>query len=115
MKKICNTRMMKELEAMAGSHGISPLILMENASIGVVNCIKKLMEVKNRKILVVCGRGNNGGDGMAVARHLKNSGADVSVILVDDDKKFSGETEVNFNILKNIGIQIILSSENIEK
>ncbi len=115
MKKIYNTKMMRELELKAGSLGISPLILMENASIGVVNCLKKLKDVKNKKILVICGRGNNGGDGMAVVRHLKNSGAVVNMVLIDDDKKFSIETEINFNILKNMGIQIVLTSEREEK
>jgi NAD(P)H-hydrate epimerase len=103
--------MVREMEIKADSLGISPLILMENASIGVVNRLKKRFDVKDKKILVVCGRGNNGGDGMAVARHLRNSGAIVNVIVVDGDKAFSKETETNFKILKNLGIPIFLSSE----
>lgn len=115
MKKVCNTLQMKELEKKAESMGIIPLLLMENASLAVANYLKKITDIKNKKILVVCGRGNNGGDGMAVARHLYNSGADVNVLLVDGNKNFSKETEANFNILKNLGIKITLTSETMEK
>lgn len=115
MKKVCNTIQIRDLEKRAESYGISSMLLMENASIGITNYLKKITDVKNKRVLVVCGRGNNGGDGMAVARHLRNSGANVVVLLVDGDKNFSKETETNFSILKNLGINFVYTSENIGK
>lgn len=112
MIKVCNTEQIKTYEKMAENIGITPLILMENAAIGVVSVIKKFFDVKCKEIVVCCGRGNNGGDGLAVARHLKNGGAKVTVIMVEDNnKKLSKETETNFSIIKGMGLNIICFKE----
>ncbi|MCX7770566.1 MAG: NAD(P)H-hydrate dehydratase [Proteobacteria bacterium] len=114
MRKVCSSSQMRELEKRAEKIGIPPLILMENAAIGVANYLKEIIDVADKKILVLSGRGNNGGDGMAVARHLKNSSADVSVVIVDGEKSFSSESDINFKILNNMGIPIFLVRNNLE-
>lgn len=82
---------------------IPGLILMENAGRGVVEAIKlKYGSVCGKKILIVCGKGNNGGDGFVVARHLYNMGANVEIILLGSPKNLKGDTEINFKIISNI-------------
>lgn len=60
--------------------GLSWLRLMENAGSAASRVIREKFEVQNRRIVVVCGRGNNGGDGYVVARKLKESGASVQIV-----------------------------------
>jgi NAD(P)H-hydrate epimerase len=112
MIKVCNTEQIKTYEKMAENIGITPLLLMENAAIGVASVIRKFFDIKGKNVVVCCGRGNNGGDGLAVARHLKNAGAKVTVLMVEDNnKKLSKETETNFLILKGMGLNVICFEE----
>jgi len=81
--------------------GVPGLILMENAGISVVNVIEEAIEgIEELKFLIVCGRGNNGGDGFVVARHLKRRGLDVEVILVGESSQLKGDALANYNMLK---------------
>ncbi|MCH5184865.1 MAG: NAD(P)H-hydrate dehydratase, partial [Oscillospiraceae bacterium] len=57
-------------------------------------------------VLIFCGRGNNGGDGLAIARHLINRGAVVETVLVSGNG-FSGDALINFKILVNMGAKIV--------
>jgi len=78
--------------------GIPATILMENAGRAVFqNAMEMLSEKQEKKIIVVCGRGNNGGDGFVAARHLMNNGIDVSIFLVADVKELRGEAEANYH------------------
>ncbi|SVD95535.1 uncharacterized protein METZ01_LOCUS448389, partial [marine metagenome] len=74
MKKVVTAKEMKKIdEDTINSYGIGPLELMENAGKGIINEIKRRFEnFKNRHILIFCGKGNNGGDGLVVARLLFN-------------------------------------------
>lgn len=77
------------------------LILMENAGISVVNVIEDVIEEMNElRYLVVCGRGNNGGDGFVIARHLKRRGIAVEVILVGKPEQLKGDALANYQMLK---------------
>lgn len=82
---------------------IPGIVLMENAAIKVVENIN--IE-KFHSFTVVCGVGNNGGDGFAAARHLLIKGKVVQVFLVGSEEKLSDDCRTNFNILKNIHINI---------
>lgn len=85
------------------SVGIPGIVLMENAALKVL----KHIELKdNNSFVIVCGRGNNGGDGFAIARHLIVKGKCVKVFLVSDEKKLSEDCKTNYNILKNLGVKI---------
>ncbi|MDD5038152.1 MAG: NAD(P)H-hydrate epimerase [Dehalococcoidales bacterium] len=78
--------------------GIPATILMENAGRAVFQtAMEMLSETTEKKATVVCGRGNNGGDGFVAARHLMNNGVDVSVFLVADIKELRGEAEANYH------------------
>lgn len=82
---------------------IPGIVLMENAAIKVA----KNVEDKYKKITIVCGTGNNGGDGFAVARHLYKMGLKLEVFLVGNEQKMSQDCAVNYDILKNMNINIV--------
>jgi NAD(P)H-hydrate epimerase len=78
--------------------GIPADILMENAGRAVFQtAMEMLSEKQGRKVTVVCGRGNNGGDGFVTARHLMNNGIDVSIFLVAVVRELRGEAEANYH------------------
>ncbi|GIV45840.1 MAG: hypothetical protein KatS3mg036_0658 [Ignavibacterium sp.] len=80
------------------------IVLMENAALGISQAIlSKFPLVKS--VGIVCGKGNNGGDGFAVARHLSNNGLDVKVIYLGDPHSMSDDCRVNFEICQNLAQQ----------
>lgn len=98
---------MKEIDKWAQkSLGIPGTVLMENAGRGCVEIIKKYFELPNLKVLIFCGKGNNGGDGLVIARHLNNSGSIVKVILLNKGNELKGDALINYNIAKKSNIEI---------
>lgn len=81
--------------------GIPGIVLMENASLSIFHELKELFPSAQR-IGIVCGKGNNGGDGFALARHLINDGKAVFIILIGKQSDLSGDAQTNFRILQNI-------------
>lgn len=87
--------------------GIPGVVLMENAGIAVVRALNEAFPPEDqRKILVFCGKGNNGGDGFVVARHMFLSGDDVEVLLAGAKKELKGDASLNMNIAERLGIPI---------
>lgn len=83
--------------------GIPGLVLMENAGRGSVQCLEERFgPCRQKTILVVCGKGNNGGDGFVVARHLLSKGARVIVLLLASPRQMKGDAKRNFIILKKL-------------
>ncbi len=93
--------------------GIPGIVLMENAALKVV---KNIDLDKFNSFTIVCGVGNNGGDGLAVARHLHILDKEVKVFIVGNINKGSLDFNTNYNILKNMGLELIHidSQESIE-
>lgn len=89
------------------------LILMENAATSIYHKIKD----KGKRFLVICGTGNNGGDGLALGRKLLLEGKDVYFIIISPNNKFTKDFTANFEIVKSItnNIMTIKSSSDIEK
>lgn len=83
--------------------GISGLQLMETAACNSASYITGILEEKSR-INILCGSGNNGGDGFAIARHLCDR-YEVKVFWIGEQSKMSDETKTNYNSLKKIGIK----------
>lgn len=86
---------------------IPGIVLMENAAIACVKEIEKLYkDFMCPNVGIFCGRGNNGGDGFAIARHLYNKGYNVTVFLVAGDN-ILGDALINFEIINEMGIKVI--------
>lgn len=84
--------------------GLPGVVLMENAGRSCAEIITGHFEASDvEKVLIICGTGNNGGDGFVIARHLINFGTAVEVIIAGDDKKIGGDALVNYNVYKKIG------------
>jgi NAD(P)H-hydrate epimerase len=94
--------------------GVPSLILMENAGRSVAEEALKMLRGKKRAA-VVCGSGNNGGDGLVAARHLLNAGVKVKVYLLGDASKLKTDPQINLNILKQMKQKIGKSLRKIEK
>lgn len=86
--------------------GILGTVLMENAGRGCVEILKKYFRPNKLNVLIFCGKGNNGGDGFVIARHLKNYGSNVKVILLGRGNELKGDALRNYNIAKLAGIEI---------
>jgi len=83
--------------------GIPDLLLMENAAREIFQKINERIEhFKSPKIGFVCGKGNNGGDGFAVARHFSNAGYEVVLIYLGNEKEMSEDCRFNFLTLKKL-------------
>lgn len=86
--------------------GIPSIVLMENAAMACVEELKNdFANLSEKSVAVFCGKGNNGGDGFAIARHLYNMGIDVAVYLVCGNE-FKGDAKINFDIIKRMNINI---------
>lgn len=86
--------------------GIPSMVLMERAALEVVACMEE-ERVDFRKVLVVCGNGNNGGDGYAIARLLHQKGYDVTIFFAGNEKKRSPENEQQSRIASHYNIPVI--------
>ena len=95
---------MKLLEDMAEEIGISKLILMENAGLQLANIIQKqYSKNKSKNILIVCGSGNNGGDGLVCARHLIQFADEITICLLNINGKLkTNEIKKNWNLIRGI-------------
>lgn len=82
-------------------------ILMENAGQASSYVLDKEVGIKDRKFVVFCGVGNNGGDGFVVARNIHANGGSVKVFIVGDPGKFMGAAKTNLNIISKFPIDVV--------
>jgi NAD(P)H-hydrate epimerase len=80
--------------------GVPGVVLMENASRGLLEAVRRAYpDHTGRRIVIVAGTGNNGGDGFALDRHLFNAGLDCVTVIVGDPASVRGDARVNLDIL----------------
>ena len=102
--KVATSEIMRKIDKYSiETLAIPGTILMENAALKV---IKNIELDKYNSFVVVCGKGNNGGDGFAIARHLVVLGKEVEVFLIGTKENMSVDCEINYNILKNMNVKI---------
>src|SRR6266705_369090 len=88
--------------------GIPSLVLMENAGRQAVAAMEAVYtDLLDRQIAVLCGRGNNGGDGFVIARTLVQRGADVAVFLIGRVTDVRGDARINLEILGRLGVTVV--------
>ncbi len=106
--KICRVNQMREMDQRAISeYGIPQELLMENAGVATYIAIKDVFGPDKKSVTLFCGIGNNGGDGLVVARKLNSLGWNPEIILLGDARKYNGSAKTNFDIITKIGIKII--------
>jgi hydroxyethylthiazole kinase-like uncharacterized protein yjeF len=113
--KILYSQWMQELDAQAiNGIGIPSIVLMENASKGAADCFaREFPPDRYKQVIVVAGKGNNGGDGFAAGRILVQKGYQVEFILLSNPEQLNPDPKINFNILKNLGLKYtIVEHEN---
>lgn len=113
-----SVKQMRSLDAVTSEkYGISSIILMENAGQSLAGeTVKTVSKLKNKRIAVVCGSGNNAGDGFVAARYLINRGFNVKVVLAKKKQSFfKGDCKINFDILKKLKADISFERRHIKK
>lgn len=103
----------RELDVLAIEHvGIPGVVLMENAGrLAAERIYAALLNPADDAIVVLCGPGNNGGDGFVIARHLRNAGVPVSVVLALPPERSRGDAGVNLRILERMDLPLIRAFE----
>ena len=104
--RVVSVEQMRQIEERAmQQYGIPSILLMENAAWAVVEEIRRHLEQSGKELnraraVVLVGKGNNGGDGLAVARHLGFQGADVTVLLFAGENDLKGDAALNLRLYK---------------
>jgi NAD(P)H-hydrate epimerase len=107
--RVLNTRQMREADRRTIEEiGIPSIVLMENAGRQAVAAMEAAFDdLATSQVGVLCGRGNNGGDGFVVARTLIQRGVDVGVFLLGSVAEVSGDARINLEILGRIGLTVV--------
>ena len=104
--KLLTAAAMKELDRRVIQElGLPGVVLMENAGMRVVEVILKMQPAPAR-ICVVAGPGNNGGDGLVIARQLQRAGREVSLLVFARPEKYPPESAENYRYLRNTGFPL---------
>ena len=108
---------MMQIEENGHQMGFSRKFMMENAGAAATKrLVEKLGDVKSKNVLVFAGLGNNGGDGLVIARHLAGYGLSVTVFLLGEpDNIRSEECSWNWNLLKKMKSVKLLTDVNLEQ
>jgi len=112
--RVLNAAQMREADRRTIDEiGIPSLVLMENAGRQVVAAIEAVhSDLSDRNVAVLCGRGNNGGDGFVVARTLVQRGVDVSVFVIGQVSEVRGDARINLEILGRLGLTVVEISDS---
>lgn len=86
--------------------GIPEIILMDNAGLAFYAVLSKQSVIAGRVFVIVCGIGNNGGDGLVIARKIHSNGGRVKIIFLGDPTKFKDASKSNYEICKRIPLDM---------
>jgi NAD(P)H-hydrate epimerase len=89
--------------------GVPGVVLMENAGRSAAEVLLGLGV--SGPVTICCGKGNNGGDGFVIARHLDNRGVEVSVLLFAQPEELTGDAAINYRIIARSGLPITVQSD----
>ena len=105
MQKVLTAEQMRDVDRLTTEkYGIPSLLLMENAAHAAARVITQKLggSVEGKSVLILCGKGNNGGDGAALGRILWMQGAHVDTVLFGEVEETKGDARTNFEILKKL-------------
>jgi hydroxyethylthiazole kinase-like uncharacterized protein yjeF len=105
--KISRVEEMRELDRTAVEEfAVAEELLMENAGLAVCSAIEKELGIEGRKFVIICGTGNNGGDGLAIARVIHSMKGDAAVRILGSPDRFRGPSKMNFNIISRLPLDV---------
>ncbi len=106
--KVVTADQMKNLDRRTiHERGVSGIDLMENAGKGATEVIlRRFPNLPRKRVAIIAGRGNNGGDAFVIARHLIDKGLRVSVFLLAEDKAIKGDAKTNLDVLTKGAIEV---------
>lgn len=105
--KVSNVSQMRAMDRAAiDQYGIPEEILMENAGHAAFSVLQQMESIPNRTFVILCGLGNNGGDGFVVARKVHSAGGRVKVRILGDPDRFKGAARLNLEILRRLTLDI---------
>jgi len=109
MMKVATAEEMQELDRKAiETYRIPGVVLMENAGRGATEVISNVFpDLQKKRIAIVAGKGNNGGDGFVIGRHLLNKGIPIKVFLLTEPKSLRGDAEINYQIFSRMKGEVI--------
>lgn len=117
--KIPTVMQMQSIDRNASrEYEIPGIVLMENAGLKIVEVIKEVLpSLSGKRVIILAGKGNNGGDGFVVARHLHNNGAKAVTFFLGAPEQLPEEALCNYRILNKIKAQVwqLNNEKNIEK
>ena len=107
--RVLNTQQMREADRQTiDDVGMPSIVLMENAGRQAVAAMEAAFEdLATSKVGVLCGRGNNGGDGFVVARTLAQRGIEATVFLLGSVSDVRGDARINLEILGRVGLTVV--------
>lgn len=112
---IFDRRSIREVDRIAiEEYGIPGIVLMENAARGASAIALDMLAARGgplgRTVLIVCGSGNNGGDGYAMARHLHNAGAEIMLMALGEPR-LGTDAAINREICRKMGLREVSASD----
>jgi hydroxyethylthiazole kinase-like uncharacterized protein yjeF len=108
MKAVLTAAQASELDRMyIEDIGFDSMLLMENAGRSVAQFINTLDDVGSN-VAIVCGKGNNGGDGFVTARHLRDMAYNVTVVFIGDIEEFTEDSQYFFEIISEVQEGILI-------
>jgi hydroxyethylthiazole kinase-like uncharacterized protein yjeF len=106
--KVSSVEQMRAMDRQAGKKlGVSEEILMENAGQASFQVLSREWGAGGRRYVIFCGNGNNGGDGLVVARHILSGGGIPLVFLVVDPSRFRGAAKTNMEIIGKLPVEVV--------
>lgn len=109
--KVSSVAQMRQMDRRSiDEDGVPELLLMENAGLAAVQMMTRHYAVQGQHWLILCGVGNNGGDGLVVARQLHSRGALVQIVLLGDPAKFGEAAAANLTIIKQLQLPLLQAS-----
>jgi NAD(P)H-hydrate epimerase len=116
--KVSTVSEMRELDRTAmEKFGIADELLMENAGLAAYTVLSQKIGIKNKRFVIFCGAGNNGGDGFVIARKIHSDGGLAQVFMLGDPGKYRGAAKLNLDILSRLSVPVhrIESAESVKK
>lgn len=106
--KLLTAEQMRQLDQQAiATFGIPSVVLMENAGRTTYQILRREFPHLTGMVVIVAGRGNNGGDGFVVGRYLAQDGFGVKVLLLAEQDQVQGDARINLEILNRLKVPVI--------